>query len=383
MLKALLANIDREIWQVQIAYHRPYSLWNEGSVPFTQMLFRKPQIRQITWLDLPCFELGCWLPELEFTHYWPTSLWKKLIDQHDAHIVVSGNSLSSVALLKNNTKYTAWIASDWHGDRQHRVERYPWFRKQLNKLLIKSIATRFEQDTLNGAQRLYSLSAHTESQLKKVAGENCVTGVLPYPIDTNRFSPNGMLSDRPSIGFVGRFSDPRKNIELLIRSFAKVVHQQEYAELILIGDRPTLTQKKLIETLDIVESVTFFPYLEQAELIEQLQKLHVFVLPSHQEGLCIAALEAMSCAVPVISTNSGGPQDYIKHNENGILLSAQSDLSTSVAVMAATILELMNNPESRQKIALRARNTIIERYSIEAVKPLFKQMLDVESLVSK
>ena len=51
----------------------------------------------------------------------------------------------------------------------------------------------------------------------------------------------------------------------------------------------------------------------------------MFVIPSHQEGLCIAALEAMACGCPVVSTRCGGPEEFVVEGRTGYLVPASPE----------------------------------------------------------
>ena len=55
-----------------------------------------------------------------------------------------------------------------------------------------------------------------------------------------------------------------------------------------------------------------------------MQRWDLFVIPSHQEGLCISALEAMACGVPVVSTRCGGPEDFVLPDRTGLLVPHQA-----------------------------------------------------------
>ena len=55
-------------------------------------------------------------------------------------------------------------------------------------------------------------------------------------------------------------------------------------------------------------------------LRDKLRSLDLFVVPSHQEGLCISALEAMACGCPVVSTHCGGPEEFVLDGETGFLV---------------------------------------------------------------
>ncbi len=90
-------------------------------------------------------------------------------------------------------------------------------------------------------------------------------------------------------------------------------------ELLLIGDgnlKETLSG--LAERLDA--DVKFLGRLEREGVLEQLQKADVFVLPSLNEGMSNAILEAMACGLPVITTNVGGCDELVSDGVNGLVV---------------------------------------------------------------
>ena len=102
----------------------------------------------------------------------------------------------------------------------------------------------------------------------------------------------------------------------------------------------------------------FIPYARGAELRDQLRSLDLFVLPSHQEGLCIAALEAMACGCPVVSTRCGGPEEFVIDGETGILVGFDPE------EMAAAMLKVLGDRKLHARLAQGARDRVLRHYSI-------------------
>ena len=95
-----------------------------------------------------------------------------------------------------------------------------------------------------------------------------------------------------------------KRVEDVIRIFAKV-REHLPSKLLLVGDGPERPKmEKLCRQLDICQDVRFLGKMEAVE--EVLSIADLFLMPSEKESFGLAALEAMACEVPVISTNAGG-----------------------------------------------------------------------------
>ena len=100
-----------------------------------------------------------------------------------------------------------------------------------------------------------------------------------------------------------------------------------------------------------------------------LQTLDVFILPSHQEGLCIAALEAMACGVPVVSTRCGGPEEFVVPDVTGYLVEAQPQ------EMARAVAAIISEPDLRSRLSVAARRLVEQRYARAPVEAAFGEAL--------
>lgn len=95
-----------------------------------------------------------------------------------------------------------------------------------------------------------------------------------------------------------------KRIEDAVEVFYEV-HKQIPVKLLLVGDgpeRPKIEQQ--VRDLDIQQDVRFIGKVDAVE--EVLSMADLFIMPSEKESFGLAALEAMACEVPVISSNTGG-----------------------------------------------------------------------------
>ena len=99
------------------------------------------------------------------------------------------------------------------------------------------------------------------------------------------------------------------------------------------------------------------------------QEIDLLCMPSRNEGLPLAALEAMSRGVPVIASNVGALSELIQHNKNGFLLD-----SFKLEHWCKLIKNWQQHTDLQRQLAKRARQTIIEHYSPEAIIPQFEEL---------
>jgi glycosyltransferase involved in cell wall biosynthesis len=340
-----------------LAYYEPHSVSPELSVPSFRLLQRRVGRRAGRALNgYESHALGAWLPELEFTHYWPTTAWRTLIDSCRYHVSVSGNCLAATPYALTDRPFLAWVATPWEDDRKARVASFPWPRKLLDRTVNERVIRRIEKKVLHSGT-LLALSDHTRERLDRIAGRAATYGVLPMPVDTVRFCPDEAAVIPGRIGFVGRYDDPRKNVALFL-DVVRICRQRGLeVSADLIGGGADRNVQQAIQGRGLAEAVRLRAYADHATLPEHLRRLDVFVVPSHQEGLCIAALEAMACGCPVVSTPCGGPQEFVLDGETGYLCGFDA------ASMAEAIRRVCTDRRLRSRLSVAARDLVQNRYT--------------------
>lgn len=308
-------------YAVTVAWRAYYSEEPALSVPLWQSLTRRPSTRETMDGAVRRVAVGTWLPEFEWTHHQPWAPWRAVLEGHQAHVVVSGNNLAGWGPTALDLPSLQWIASPYAPDRAERIRHWQAWRRLYDATLNSWVSARHEVKTLERADTL-AISGYTHEGLKQVTPRARLFGVLPIPVDTARYSPTGR---RPAagrklrIGFNGRISDPRKNMPLLVKAFARAAAVHPDIELHIRGD---LSREEFINRFDaggIADRLLVERPVPYAQLPDWYRSLDIFALASHQEGLSIVGTEAMACGAVVVSTRCGGPQDYVLDSETGFL----------------------------------------------------------------
>jgi N-acetyl-alpha-D-glucosaminyl L-malate synthase BshA len=108
-----------------------------------------------------------------------------------------------------------------------------------------------------------------------------------------------------------------KRVLDVVNIFANI-RREIPAKLLMIGDGPDREKaEKLCRDLGISDDVRFLGKLEAVE--EVLSVSDLFVMPSEKESFGLAALEAMACEVPLISSNTGGLPELNVQGETGFM----------------------------------------------------------------
>ena len=138
-----------------------------------------------------------------------------------------------------------------------------------------------------------------------------------------------------------------KRIEDVIAIFAQIIKEIP-AKLLLIGDGPERSHiEKVSREFNTCDWVTF---LGKQEAIEEILSIgDLFILPSESESFGLAALEAMACEVPVISSNAGGIPEVNIHGVTGFLSNVGD-----VEDMAQNAITLLKDPDLLAKFRKNA-----------------------------
>jgi N-acetyl-alpha-D-glucosaminyl L-malate synthase BshA len=148
-----------------------------------------------------------------------------------------------------------------------------------------------------------------------------------------------------------------KRVGDVIRIFANI-HKEIPAKLLMIGDGPERPKAEtLCRQIGIVDDVRFLGKLEAVE--EVLSVADLFLMPSEKESFGLAALEAMACEVPVISSDTGGLPELNVQGETGFL-SPVGDIE-DMTRKSLLVLDKDNLPRFKQKALERAKEFDISR----------------------
>ncbi len=195
--------------------------------------------------------------------------------------------------------------------------------------------------------------------------------VIPNFIDLKRFSksekshfkkalcPNG----EKVLVHVSNFREV-KRVSDTVEIFHKVLESGIPAHLLLVGDGPDRPKvESRCRELEICGKVRFLGKQEKIEDILSIADL--FLIPSGSETFGLAALEAMSCSVPVISSNIGGLPELNIHGETGYLCEL-GDTDT----MGDYAISMLQDEELHQRMSENARkratvfelNKVVDQY---------------------
>lgn len=195
--------------------------------------------------------------------------------------------------------------------------------------------------------------------------------VIPNFIDFERFKRSNKEHFRKAIAMdnerilihVSNFRKV-KRVEDVITVFAKV-KEKIASKLLLIGDGPERWNAETYSrSLGLGEHIRF---LGKQDAVEELMAVaDLFLLTSEKEAFGLAALEAMACEVPVISTNAGGIPEVNIHGITGFV----SEIG-DVDDMAKNAISILSNENTLEEFR---RNALAQakRFDIINVLPIYE-----------
>ena len=155
---------------------------------------------------------------------------------------------------------------------------------------------------------------------------------------------------------------PVKNQASIIRAIHLLKSRGRIVRLMLFGEGAgRQTCSDLVQSLALEEQVAFMGY--SPNWVEH--PADVFVVASLHEGLCIAALEAMSRGLPVIATRVGGLNDY--GDEAQVMFADNS----SPEALAQAIASLMDDPARRESMSSAGRQLVKHRFSSARAREIY------------
>ena len=176
-----------------------------------------------------------------------------------------------------------------------------------------------------------------------------------------KIAPNGekILIHTSNFRVVKRVTDTIKILDL--------VKNEIPTKLILIGDGPDRSEcERLARELNLQDDVIFLG--KQDGIEEILTCGDIFLMPSQSESFGLAALEAMSCGLPVISSSVGGLPELNMHNKTGYIAEFGD-----VERMAKYALSLLQNDKKYNVFAKNARARAVENFDTKKIIPQYEE----------
>ncbi|MCF6240452.1 MAG: glycosyltransferase family 4 protein [Bacteroidales bacterium] len=192
--------------------------------------------------------------------------------------------------------------------------------------------------------KLLIAKCKTEHEMIKAINPNLNIHIIYNGIDTEKFFPTEKTLSTPLKIICSARLIKRKGQEVLIRAIAQLKEKGIVYRIDLIGEGDEKENyMQLADKLNVSEQICFCGYIKREKMPEFYQKADIFVLPSYNEGMSNALLEAMACGLPAVVTDVGGTEELVDM-QNGFIFAKGNvaELSTVLEHIYHNKKELTN-----------------------------------------
>ena len=185
--------------------------------------------------------------------------------------------------------------------------------------------------------------------------------IVPVGVDQDVFRPLEHVARVPGRLLVTTSSDqPLKGLVPLLEAVAKVRTERNDVHLVVIG-RPKNGSKipALLEKLGLRPHVEFVSGVSTERIVELYGECELAVVPSLYEGFSLPAIEAMSCAAPLVTTTGGALPEVTGPSGEAALTVPPND----PGALATAILTMLAEPELRARLGAAGRARILDRFT--------------------
>lgn len=194
---------------------------------------------------------------------------------------------------------------------------------------------------------------------------SCPIAVIPDFVDTRRFSPSPR--SEPTIVHVSNFRPVKRTLDA-VRAFY-LIRRHVPATLVLVGKGPDEPQvRELAQKLKILKHVHFVG--EDPDVAEYLRGAGLLMSTSEFEGFGMSVLEAMSCAVPVVSTDSGGVREVVSESCGRVVPVGD------VEGLAAAAVGILRDENLARSMGEAGRRRAEEMFDVDRVVPQYEALYE-------
>lgn len=158
----------------------------------------------------------------------------------------------------------------------------------------------------------------------------------------------------------------RKGTPELLDALAAPAMRDLDWEAVIAGNGTVEASLDQARALGLADRVEIPGWVDAATVASLLATADIFVLPSHNEGLPVAILEAMGAALPVVTTPVGAIPELVIADETGILVPPGS-----ASALAEALAQLVKNPELRSRLGKNGRDRVVQHFRVEVTAERF------------
>jgi glycosyltransferase involved in cell wall biosynthesis len=216
----------------------------------------------------------------------------------------------------------------------------------------------------------------TDSNAALVPGSGVdIAKILQESANAQYADPNGLpTGNKLVVTMIARLIW-QKGVREFLRAASLIAKHRQDVEFLLVGPLSTegRHQVTLQEIHQLAPGVQYLGIRDDIPAI--LSKTDIFVLPSYyREGVPRVLLEAGALGIPLVTTDSPGCRDVVRHEREGLIVPPRDEIALSLAIH-----RLLDSPELRHKYGLAVRKHVQNQFSLasvaEAYAAIYRQAL--------
>lgn len=273
-----------------------------------------------------------------------------LIRSNDYDVIHAffGVPCGALALRLGKKYHIPYIVSLRGSDVPGYSERFAVLYNFLTPLIVRVWKSAFR--VVSNSQGLKDL-AHTSAPAQEI-------DVIPNGVDTERFTPEsaGIPQDKWIITAGATRLTQRKGLHLVIEALPALIAINPHVVFEIMGDGASETSlKEQARTLGVTEHVRFLGRIPATKTFPYYQRAKVFVLPSANEGMSNALLEALASGLPAVVTDTGGSRELVMEGENGFVIPRTAE------AVASALTRLLTHEDKRVVMGSKSRERALRQ----------------------
>ena len=300
--------------------------------------------------------VGTWWAELEFMRYCPRRALDRAVKGADLVQVVCGSAVSAYALRRVRQPLFIQVATTLSVERVQ--GRRPGSRPGIAWAMTR-LCEPLERAALRRADGVFVENQWMYDRLASVLPKGRLH-FAPPGVDTDFFRPDPVVV-RDRLLFVGRLSDPRKNVRLLLEAYRRLCERLPAVPVLALAGSLPLSEDdaRFVAESGLASQVELHLRPDRVAVAALYRRCQIFLLGSNEEGFGIVLTEAMSSGAPVVSTDCGGPRVIVEEGHTGFLVPIGD-----TAAMADRVARLLQDETLRHTMGVAARAWVNANFSI-------------------
>ncbi|NRB68594.1 MAG: glycosyltransferase family 4 protein [Vibrio sp.] len=186
-------------------------------------------------------------------------------------------------------------------------------------------------------------------------------------VDISEFSPSNDKNEKMTVILVARLLKD-KGIREYIEAGRILKESNEDVELQLIGKTDLANPSSMTDDeIELAHNNRYILYKGyRKDIANCYQEAHIACLPSYREGLPKSLIEAISCGLPIVTTDVPGCRQMVHGGSTGLLVPEKDAIS-----LAKAIKRLLDDRDTRESMGRKSRDLAISRYSKEKIAESF------------